>query len=164
MHLPPNTPPPHPSTPKLTIPQFDTTSHKPLSVTINDSSIFAPSPSNTQTGFRRAELLPASNTGDDPSTTGVKTLHFSVRLDPSRPLNYTHEYQLVFLESADYSTNQFALKTGTIIDDADPRGARKRNRLRLVGNVAYNGGKTLFEIPFSRGWHNFALTLDFTAK
>ncbi|KFY89290.1 hypothetical protein V498_06467 [Pseudogymnoascus sp. VKM F-4517 (FW-2822)] len=150
--------------PKVSPPSlFDGSKYKAIEVTIDDSSIFAPSPDNVQIGFRRAELLPATNTGSDPATTGIKTLHFSVRADTSRPLNYTHEYQLAFLESADYSTNQFALKTGSIIDDSDPRGHLKKKWLRLVGNVANdNGGKTLFEIPFGKDWHNFGLRLDFT--
>lgn len=134
-------------------------------MTIDDASVFAPSADNVQIGFRRAELQPTTNTGSDPATTGIKTLHFSVRADTARPLNYTHEYQLAFLESADYSTNQFALKTGSIIDDSDPRGHLKKNWLRLVGNVNNdNGGKTLFEVPFGKDWHNFGLKLDFTKK
>ncbi|KFY27522.1 hypothetical protein V491_00872 [Pseudogymnoascus sp. VKM F-3775] len=150
--------------PKVSPPSlFDGSTYKAIEVTINDSSVFAPSADNVQIGFRRAEFLPATNNGSDPATTGVKTLHFSVRADTARPLNYTHEYQLVFLESADYSTNQFVLKTGSIIDDSDPRGHLKKNWLRLVGNVANdNGGKTLFEVPFGKDWHNFGLKLDFT--
>ncbi|KFY09348.1 hypothetical protein V492_05516 [Pseudogymnoascus sp. VKM F-4246] len=150
--------------PKVSPPSlFDGSKFKAIEVAIDDSSIFAPSADNVQIGFRRAELQPTTNTGSDPATTGIKTLHFSVRADTERPLNYTHEYQLAFLESADYSTNQFALKTGSIIDDSDPRGHLKKNWLRLVGNVANdNGGKTLFEVPFGKNWHNFGLRLDFT--
>ncbi|KFY56808.1 hypothetical protein V497_05966 [Pseudogymnoascus sp. VKM F-4516 (FW-969)] len=150
--------------PKVSPPSlFDGSTYKAIEVTIDDASVFAPSADNVQIGFRRAELQPTSNTGSDPATTGIKTLHFSVRADTARPLNYTHEYQLAFLESADYSTNQFALKTGSIIDDSDPRGHLKKNWLRLVGNVNNdNGGKTLFEVPFGKDWHNFGLKLDFT--
>lgn len=61
----------------------------------SDQSIFAPSATNVQTGFRRAELIPASNNGTDPSTVGVKTLHFSIMKDAQRPLNLSHEYQMV---------------------------------------------------------------------
>ncbi|AEO64872.1 uncharacterized protein THITE_2142658 [Thermothielavioides terrestris NRRL 8126] len=117
----------------------------------NDSSIF-----NSQVGFRRAELIPASNDGTDPSTQGVKTLHFSVKKDAARPLNLSHEYQLVFLESNDFSTNQFVLKTGTILgqNTADP------DTLQVFGNV--NQGQLLFSTPFVDGvFHNFALKLDF---
>lgn len=118
---------------------------------INDQSIF-----NNQVGFRRAELIPASNSGTDPSTQGVKTLHFSVKKDGVRPLNLSHEYQLVFLESNDFSTNQVVLKTGTIL------GQKTTNpdMLQLFGNV--NQGQLLFSTPFLDDvFHNFALKLDF---
>ncbi|KAI0908689.1 glycoside hydrolase family 131 protein [Ustulina deusta] len=132
----------------------------PVGVTISDDSIFAPSADNVQTGFRRAELLVASNDGTDASTTGVKTLHFSIMKDANHPLNLTHEYQLVFLESNDFSTNQFVLKTGTILgaDTANP------DTLQLFGNVNANPAQTLFSVPFTEDvFHNFAVTLDFDA-
>ncbi|KAK4677812.1 hypothetical protein QC764_302140 [Podospora pseudoanserina] len=117
--------------------------------------------SETNTGFRRAELLPASNSGIDGSTTGIKTLHFSIGKDAQRPLNLSHEYQLVFLESNDFSTNQFVLKTGSILggDTAvDP------DTLQLFGNVNQTPSKLLFSVPFLDGvFHNFAVTLDFDA-
>ncbi|KAK0621826.1 hypothetical protein B0T17DRAFT_493998 [Bombardia bombarda] len=133
---------------------FDTAT-VPLEVTISDQSIF-----NAQTGFRRAELIPASNSGTDASTTGIKTLHFSLMKDAQRPLNLSHEYQLVFLESNDFSTNQVVLKTGTVLGKAtaDP------DTLQLFGNVNDGGGKVLFSTPFAAGaFHNFAVTLDFDA-
>ncbi|RWA03468.1 hypothetical protein EKO27_g11636 [Xylaria grammica] len=80
--------------------------------------------------------------------------------DAGRPLNLTHEYQLVFLESNDFSTNQFVLKTGTILgaDTADP------DTLQLFGNVDANPAQTLFSVPFTEDvFHNFAVTLDFDA-
>ena len=136
----------------LTQPQFDLDSKaQPAEVLISDNSIF-----NGQVGFRRAELLPVSNDGSDPSTQGVKTLHFSVLQDVVRPLNLSHEYQLAFLESKDFSTNQFVLKTGTILGQktADP------NTLQLFGNL--NQGKLLFSTAFEPStFHNFALKLDF---
>ncbi|KAI0487240.1 glycoside hydrolase family 131 protein [Xylaria cf. heliscus] len=130
----------------------------PVGVTISDDSIFAPSADNVQTGFRRAELLIASNDGTDASTTGVKTLHFSIMKDANRSLNLTHEYQLVFLESNDFSTNQFVLKTGTIlgVNTADP------DTLQLFGNVNADLVQSLFSVPFADDvFHNFAITLDF---
>ncbi|KAI1856852.1 hypothetical protein JX265_011177 [Neoarthrinium moseri] len=130
----------------------------PVEVTINDESIFAPSATNIQNGFRRAELLIASNNGTDASTTGVKTLHFSLKKDSNRPLNLTHEYQLVFLESSDFSTNQVVLKTGTILGQNTP----DPDTLQLFGNVNSNPVQTLFSTPFTAGvFHNFAVTLDF---
>jgi len=69
--------------------RFDNSSlHKPFEVTISDASIF-----QSQKGFRRAGLQfnGDTNTGS-PGSTGVKTIHFSVKQDPQRPLNLTHEY------------------------------------------------------------------------
>ncbi|KAK1765884.1 hypothetical protein QBC33DRAFT_542795 [Phialemonium atrogriseum] len=143
-------------TPAATGSLFDTNTI-PVEVTISDKSIFAPSADNIQTGFRRAELLPASNSGTDPSTTGVKTLHFSLMKDAQRPLNLSHEYQLVFLESNDFSTNQLVLKTGTLIGGG---GGANPDTLQLFGNV--NSPQLLFSTPFTPGvFHNFAVTLDF---
>lgn len=124
----------------------------PFEVTISDASVF-----NKQVGFRRAELNPATNDGKDSSTTGVKTLHFSVMKDNARPLNLSHEYQLVFLETAAFDTNQFVLKTGKILSGT--LGSSPDN-LILVGNV--KAPNLLFETPFlPNTWHNFAVTLDF---
>ncbi|GKT65631.1 hypothetical protein ColTof4_03607 [Colletotrichum tofieldiae] len=140
---------------------FDVNSTQPFEVTINDKSIFAPSATNVQVGFRRAEMLPLSNDGKDASTQGIKTLHFSLQKDAQRPLNLSHEYQLVFLESADFSTNQVVLKTGTILgqNTADP------DTLQLFGNVASSPTPELFKTKFTPGvFHNFAIKLDFTAN
>jgi hypothetical protein len=155
---------PHTPTPlkKKTLTQkkkFDVNGTKAIEVTINDKSIFTPSPTNVQTGFRRAELMPASNTGTDPSTTGVKTVHFSVMKDPAKPLNTSHEYQLFFLESSDYSTNQVVLKYGTIIGG---NSGANPDTLFLVGNVNASPVKTIYSTRFAPGvWHNFGITLDF---
>ncbi|OIW32631.1 hypothetical protein CONLIGDRAFT_699488 [Coniochaeta ligniaria NRRL 30616] len=143
--------------PSITPSLFDTAT-VPVGVTISDKSIFAPSADNVQTGFRRAELLPASNSGTDASTAGVKTLHFSVMKDGARPLNLSHEYQLVFLESNDFSTNQLVLKTGTVIG----AGAGDPDTLQLFGNVNESPPKVLFSTPFQAGvFHNFGVMLDF---
>lgn len=76
--------------------------------------------------------------------------------DAVRPLNLSHEYQLAFLESADFSTNQFVLKTGTILGQNTP----DPDTLQVFGNV--NQGKVLFSTQFEAGsFHNFALKLDF---
>jgi len=145
--------------PAVTASLFDSNT-VPVEVTISDDSIFAPSANNVQTGFRRAELIPASNSGTDPSTTGVKTLHFSLMKDARRPLNLSHEYQLVFLESNDFSTNQLVLKTGTILGGA----TANPDTLQLFGNVNANPPQVLFSTPFKAGvFHNFAVTLDFNA-
>jgi len=140
---------------------FDANGTKAVEVTINDNSIFAPSSSDIQTGFRRAELLPVSVTGTDASTQGVKTVHFSIQKDTARPLNTSHEYQLFFLESNDYSTNQVVLKYGTILTG---NGGVNPDSLIVVGNVNSSPVKTIFDTRFTAGeWHNFAIKLDFNA-
>lgn len=77
------------------LPETDTPSRfdkeadsRPLEVTISDASIFM-----NQRGFRRAGLQFRGDANNgSPASTGVKTLHFSVKQDPERPLNLTHEY------------------------------------------------------------------------
>ncbi|KAL2069375.1 hypothetical protein VTL71DRAFT_14052 [Oculimacula yallundae] len=134
---------------------FDHAKTQAIGLTINDKSIF-----NQQTGFRRAELLPLSNSGTDASTTGVKTIHFSIMKDSKRPLNVSHEYQLFFLESSDYSTNQVVLKYGSIIG-GNPSGANP-DTLFLQGNVNTKPISTIFSTRFTPDvWHNFGLVLDF---
>jgi hypothetical protein len=81
--------------------------------------------------------------------------------DATRPLNTSHEYQLVFLESADFSTNQLVLKTGTILGQA----TANPDTLQLFGNVNANPPKVLFSTPFTAGvFNNFAVTMDFNKK
>lgn len=62
----------------------------------------------------------------------------------------------MFLESNDFSTNQFVLKTGTVLGG----GGGDPDTLTLFGNVN-DGAKVLFSTPFVDGaFHNFAV-LDF---
>ncbi|CZR68734.1 related to endoglucanase c [Phialocephala subalpina] len=136
---------------------FDANGTKALEVTISPTSIF-----QSQTGFRRSELMPSSNSGTDLSTTGVKTIHFSVQKDTLKPLNSSHEYQLFFLESNDYSTNQVVLKYGSIIG-GNPNGVDK-DSLMVVGNVNSKPIPLLYSTKFTPGvWHNFGITLNFNA-
>lgn len=135
---------------------------KAISLTITDQSIFAPSSTNVQTGFRRAELLPEP---DSPDTlfTGVRALHFSLRTDPQKPLNYSHEYQLVFQEDAAFSTNQFVVKTGTLFGEAPDASGGKT--LLIQGNQKTQPAVTLFQAAFTDDtWHNFAISQDFDAN
>jgi hypothetical protein len=125
---------------------------------ISDDSIFVPggNAANAQTAVRRTELNPS---GGGNTTTGVKTLHVSLR--PSvNALNTSHEYSLVFLERADFSANSFVLRTGTLLGS---NGATKDD-LVLIGNTAA-GSDTLFTTPFTEDvWTNLALQLDFDAN
>jgi hypothetical protein len=143
---------------------FDNSSStKAVQVTISDRSIFTPSPDNRQTGFRRAELLPKPANATD-SVTGIKTLHFSLKTDRSRPLNYSHEYQLVWIENQDYAANQFTIGTGTPYgSNSTPESDAKT--LFLLGTSAASPQQTLWKTAFTPDvWHNFGLVLDFNSN
>jgi hypothetical protein len=142
--------------------QFDTNAAaQSVEVTVNDDSIFAPGGSNPQTAVRRAELMPnPSLSGDNITTTGIKTLHFSLKPSTARPLNTSHEYLLAFLERGDFAGNQISLKTGTLIGSD---GASK-DQFVLLGN-SRNGSTMLFSTPVSSAdFTNFGLKMDFDKK
>jgi hypothetical protein len=130
--------------------RFDGANHTALEVTISDKSIF-----QKQLGFRRAGLQFAKDAPDGEGGKGVKTLHFSVKQDPARPLNLTHEYLNVWHEAGDFSRNQIQFTTGTLIDNA----AAKKDAFKVLDSA----GKILWSTPISqRDWQNFALKLDYT--
>ncbi|KAI5851108.1 hypothetical protein DFP73DRAFT_536001 [Morchella snyderi] len=134
---------------------------KAIEVTINDDSIFAPG-GNPQPGFRRSELLPKPNNGTDATVSGHTTFHFSIKDDPHRPLNYSHQYELVFIETNDYSSHVWTLKTGSAYGAATLPAPNART-LRLGGSTAGGAAEEpLFSVPFRRGgpWHNFAVETD----
>lgn len=141
---------------------FDNSSTKAVEVTIDDRAVFTPSPTNAQIGFRRNELLPQP-ANVNASVTGIKTLHWSMRSDVHRLLNYSHEYQLVWLESQDYSADQFSLNTGTIF--GTPFDKQEAKSLFLRGTSAASPQQTLWKTPFTDNvWHNFGLELDFNTN
>ena len=63
--------------------------------------------------------------------------------DAARPLNLSHEYQLIFLESTDFSTKQLLLKTGTT--PGQPAG-QKPDMLLLQSNVNEDKGNMFVTI------------------
>jgi len=73
--------------PSVTASRFDTGGYEPIEVTISDASIF-----NNQSGFRRAGLQFSSDSSTGPGNSGVKTIHWSVKQDPAKPMNLSHEY------------------------------------------------------------------------
>jgi len=132
---------------------------KSLTVTINNKSIFTPGDaSSAQTGFRRSELLPGPNNGNDITNNGVTAHHFSISIDPTRPLNYSHEYQPVFIETQDYSSHVWQLKTGTPFGETWDLAEAKT--LRLYSSSTSSAPTELLKVPFSSGWHNFAIESD----
>ncbi|KAI0833970.1 hypothetical protein F5Y06DRAFT_290172 [Hypoxylon sp. FL0890] len=130
--------------------RFDNASTKSVEVTINDKSIF-----QTQNGFRRAGLQIQGDTNENgPGTTGVRTLHFSVKQDPERTLNLTHEYLNVWHETSDYSANQFNFEAGTIIG----KSGSDKNSFKILNRQNTQVWSTPID---ATAWQNFAITLDF---
>jgi hypothetical protein len=118
--------------------------------------VFRSGSEGVETQLRRAELL--VNKKDD-TVSGRKTWHMSLRTDPSRPLNYTHEYVLAFHEAQDYQADFWSIKTGDLLES---KNSTARKVLRVEGYKWDNPVKILFETPFSdHVWHNFGIHLDF---
>ncbi|KAL1857020.1 hypothetical protein Daus18300_010466 [Diaporthe australafricana] len=135
--------------PEVANSRFDDASHKSVEVTISDESIF-----QKQYGFRRAGLLFVNDTNEGSlGYQGLKTVHWSVKQDPARALNLSHEYLNVWHESADYSGDQFMFQTGAMLAypdmPADTFKVFDRNATLLWSTP----------IDFSE-WQNFAITLD----
>lgn len=139
-----------------------------VTVTINETSIFQPSDTaKAQTGFRRAELLATSNDGTDPSTLGVKMLHFSIQKDAAHPLNLSHEYMFSWLETNKYDNDQWNLRGGNLLDQKVPAG--DPDTLMFFGSSQYYKPGTvaplLFQTKFTPAvWHNFGVLMDFNKK
>lgn len=133
-------------------------SFKPLEVTIDDRSIFNPSGTNPQLGFRRAGLLLGN--GSDASNEGVMTFHWSSKQDPARSLNLTHEYLTVWHETNDSSGSQFALQLGLPLGSNDTSEAASHSWKMLDRN-----NTVVFTSPLNFDeWQNFAVTLDIPNK
>ncbi|KAI0027892.1 hypothetical protein K488DRAFT_20409, partial [Vararia minispora EC-137] len=136
----------------------------PIALTIDNTSIFTPGGSAPQLGFRRTDLIaqpsaPGANRtafNDGMLDAGLTAFHFSVRADEANPLNFTHEYQAVWIEPDDGS-HVFDLQIGTPFNTtlASPNTLRIRT----------HNGTPLFSTSFSpRTWHNFAVAVDWPAQ
>ncbi|KAL8414988.1 hypothetical protein RB594_005986 [Gaeumannomyces avenae] len=133
-------------------PRFENASlHKPITVTLSDRSIF-----QTQRGFRRAGLQfdGDSNTGGQGSA-GVRTLHWSVKIDPGRALNLSHEYLNVWHETSDYSANQFNFEMGTILGQT----SLPRDTFKILNRQNRQIWSTKVD---NTAWNNFAIKIDYT--
>lgn len=129
--------------------RFDGPDYVPLEVTLSDASIF-----QQQKGFRRAGLQFLKDASDGEGQKGVKTLHFSVKQDSTRPLNLTHEYLNVWHEAGDYSSNQIQFQAGQIIG----KSAADKNNFKILDR----NGKQLYTVAIDNtNWQNFAIKLDY---
>ncbi|KAK0201444.1 hypothetical protein DFS33DRAFT_1347386 [Desarmillaria ectypa] len=105
--------------------------------------------------------------------TGISVFHFSIKADETRPLNYTHEYQIVFIEPTDGS-HVFGLQLGKVgqytmdILADSIIGSPFTNPMGVVPapnatsfKVLDHDLNVLFTTPFTnRMWHNFAVQVD----
>jgi hypothetical protein len=132
--------------------RFDGTKYTAVEVTISDQSIF-----QKQNGFRRAGLQFAKDAPDGEGGKGVKTLHFSVKQDPARPLNLTHEYLNAWHEAADYSANQIQFQAGSLIGKSNA----DKNSFKLLDR----SGNAIWSVLIDqKNWQNFAVKLDYNKK
>ncbi|KAF8494539.1 hypothetical protein JB92DRAFT_2995756 [Gautieria morchelliformis] len=150
------------------IQQFDAPKYaKAVEVTINDQSIFLPGgdPPTPQVGFRRSDLIPATNNGTDITVQGSTTFHWSVRNDPERPLNFSHEYHPVWHETADFGTSEITFLTGKPFSQSNDPTVHDPKTLRLAGRQSNHPETTFFQTPFTFDvWHNFAVTLGWESN
>ncbi|KAL0930607.1 uncharacterized protein CTRU02_214682 [Colletotrichum truncatum] len=130
---------------------------KAFAINIDDKSVFIPKGGEAQSNIRRADLLPSIRSQlNDVAVTGVRTMHFSVQRDATKPLNASHDYQIMNLESKDFSFHQFDVRTG----------GENKNDIAIFGNAKNPAGpQKLFSTPFGEGkFENFALKMDFNAN
>ncbi|KAI0072191.1 hypothetical protein K474DRAFT_420644 [Panus rudis PR-1116 ss-1] len=142
-------------------------SEQVLSISIDNSSVFVPGGGPPQNGFRRTDFI-AANNGEhndlnlvlepDNATT---VFHFSIKEDPKRPLNFTHEYQIVLIEPSD-GTHVFGIQLGSpFTNPTGPLPAPNAHSFKILDHDL----NVLFSTPFtSNTWHNFAIQVDWAAK
>lgn len=136
-----------------------------LAVTIDNTSIFVPGGGTPQYGFRRTDII-AQKGGNSSSLvpvmeTGISVFHFSIMADEKKPLNYSHEYQVVFIEPND-GTHVFEVQLGSPF--TNPTGALPAHNAHdfKVRDHALN---VLFSTPFTYGsWHNIGVQVDWTNR
>ncbi|KAH9960105.1 hypothetical protein BC827DRAFT_413336 [Russula dissimulans] len=133
---------------------------QPIRIAIDNSSIFTPGSSAPQLGFRRSEIIAQPDQDgnrtalDEVLESGITAFHFSVHADTQRPLNYTHEYQALWIELSDGS-HIFDLQTGT------PFNTTLSSADSHVLRIRAHDGTVLFHTPFlQHTWHNFAVVID----
>ncbi|KAG1844443.1 hypothetical protein C8R48DRAFT_460388 [Suillus tomentosus] len=136
---------------------------QPITISIDNTSIFVPGSGTPQNGFRRTDLI-AQKDGNHTALNaiadvGTTVFHVSIMEELEKPLNMSHEYQIVWIEPNDGSHvfeiqlgSPFTIPTGTVpVSDA---------RFLKVRNHALD---LLFETPFTpHDWHNFAVQIDWT--
>ncbi|KAK1585501.1 uncharacterized protein LY79DRAFT_580933 [Colletotrichum navitas] len=81
--------------------------------------------------------------------------HLSAQRDATKPLNATHDYQIVSLELKNFSFHQFDVCTG----------ANNGNEIAIFGDSKATPPEKIFSLSSVDGqFENFAMKLDFNAK
>lgn len=145
--------------------KYDFPTSKAIEVTINDSSIFVPGGGQPQIGFRRAGLLMGN--GSDATNIGVKTFHWSVKQDPQREMNLTHEYLNAWHEANDYSSNQFSFNTGIMLEQDKPTDSNVSTTglSKYLWKFLDRDNDVIWTTRIDwQAWQNFAVTVDYNEK
>ncbi|KAG6811712.1 hypothetical protein H0H92_006169 [Tricholoma furcatifolium] len=138
-----------------------------ISIKIDNTSVFIPGGSAPQYGFRRTELIAHVN-GSSSTTdldvameTNVTVFHFSIQMDDQKPLNYTHEYQIVFIEPSD-GTHVFGIQLGSpFTDPTGPLPVPYAHSFKVLDHAL----NVLFNTTFTpHTWHNFAIQVDWNQR
>lgn len=136
---------------------------QPITISIDNTSIFVPGGSTPQNGFRRTELI-AQKDGNHTALNaiadaGTTVFHVSILKELEKPLNMSHEYQIVWIEPID-GTHVFEIQLGSPF--TIPTGTVPVSNARFL-KVRNHALDLLFETPFtSHDWHNFAVQVDWT--
>ncbi|EIW52471.1 uncharacterized protein TRAVEDRAFT_175614 [Trametes versicolor FP-101664 SS1] len=136
-----------------------------ISVSIDNSSIFIPGSGGPQFGFRRTDIIAAVDGEHTELNARMETnttiFHVSIQKDLQRQLNYSHEYQIVFIEPSDGS-QVFKIQLGTpFTNPTGPLPGPNAHEFK-VRDHALN---VLFTTPFTdHAWHNFAVAVDWNNR
>ncbi|KAI8986158.1 hypothetical protein BD414DRAFT_416543 [Trametes punicea] len=136
-----------------------------ISVTIDNSSVFVPGGGPPQYGFRRTDLIAAVDGEHTELITRLEQnttiFHFSIQKDELRPLNYSHEYQIVFIEPNDGS-HVFGIQLGSpFTDPTGPLPAPNAHSFKVLDHAL----NVLFSTPFTpNAWHNFAIEVNWNNR
>jgi hypothetical protein len=136
-----------------------------ISVAIDNSSVFVPGGGAPQLGFRRTELIAQTDGNhtalDALMEVGVSVFHFSIMMDKTRPLNFSHEYQIVFIEPND-GTHVFGVQLGSPF--TIPTGSLPVANAQSF-QILDHASNVLFTTAFSSDtWHNFAVQVDWNNR
>ncbi|KAF5360180.1 hypothetical protein D9758_011333 [Tetrapyrgos nigripes] len=136
-----------------------------ISITIDNTSVFVPGGGAPQNGFRRTELIAQnkslSTSLNDVMEVGVTRFHFSVKENDQLPLNFTHEYQVVFIEPSD-GTHVFELQIGTPFTNPTQSLPSSDAYALKIRDHSLN---LLFSTDFTPStWHNFAVQVDWDQR